>query len=169
MLLPRDGRKRELLDGDFLVSPVTVTHSLVCVRLVVALEEFVRRRKLGEVFDSSMGFRLSQDVLLSPDVSFVSKAKMRKLFVAADKFLAGAPDLVVEVLSPSDRLRLVERKLDRYFEAGTLAAWLVDWKKQQVCIYAPDKVEALTRPQQILTGGEVLPGFKCRLSRIFHP
>jgi Uma2 family endonuclease len=168
MALPRDGHKRELLDGGLLVSPVAVTHSLVCIRLAVALAEFVRRRKLGEVFDSSIGCRLSPDVLLSPDVSFVSKANMRKLFVAPDKFLAGAPDLVVEVLSPSDRLRLVERKLDRYFESGTLIAWLVDCKKQQVRIYAPDKVQTLRRPQDVLTGGEVLPGFKCKLSRIFH-
>ncbi len=78
-------------------------------------------------------------------------------------------DEEVEVLSPSDRLRLVERKLDRYFESGTLLAWLVDWKKQQIRIYAPDKVQTLTRPQDVLTGGEVLPGFKCRLRRVFHP
>jgi Uma2 family endonuclease len=89
--------------------------------------------------------------------------------VAPDKFLYGAPDLAVEVLSPSDRLREVHRKLDRYFEHVTRIVWWVDWKKEQVHIYTPDSIEALTRPNDLLTAVDLLPGFKCRLARIFRP
>ena len=64
---------------------------------------------------------------------------------------------------------LVHRKLDLYFEFGTPLVWWVDWKKEQIHIYTPDSVGALTRPTDILTGGGVLPGFKCRLRQIFHP
>ena len=46
--------------------------------------------------------------------------------------------------------------------------WWVNWELEQVHIYTPDSIEALTRPHEVLSGGEVLPGFKCRLSRIFH-
>jgi Uma2 family endonuclease len=166
--LPRDGHKYELLDGELIMSPVHANHGIICMRLGALLLNFVQRRRLGEVFDSSTGFRLSDKVLLSPDISFVSKASLKKILIAPDKFLYGPPDLCVEVLSPSDRLRQVHRKLDRYFEFGTRLVWWVDWKKEQVHIYTPDSVEALTQPDDVLSGGHVLPGFKCRLSRIFH-
>jgi len=151
------------------MSPVHANHGTICVRLLTLLFASVERHKLGQVYDSSTGFRLSEKVLLSPDVAFVSKARLRKILIAPDKFLYGAPDLVVEVLSPSDRMRQIHRKLDLYFEHGTRLVWLVNWKLEQVHIYRPDSIEALTRRNDILTGGEVLPGFKCRLSRIFRP
>ena len=167
MALPNDGRKYELLSGDLLMSPVAVTHSLICVRLTTLLALFVRRRKLGEVMDSSMGFRLAPDIVLSPDVSFVARSRLRKIFVAPDKFLAGAPDLAVEVLSPSDRIRLVERKLDHYFDHGTRLAWVVDWRKKQVHVYTPDSIETLRHGNDNLGGGEVLAGFRVKLNKVF--
>jgi len=167
--LPKDGFKRELLDGEIIMSPVHANHGTVCVRLSSLLFNFVQRHKLGELYDSSTGFRLSEKLLLSPDIAFVSKATLRKILVAPDKFLQGAPDLVVEVLSPSDRMVQIYRKLDRYFEHGTRVAWLVNWRKEQVHVYTPDSIEAFTQPNDTLTGGTVLPGFKCKLSRIFSP
>jgi len=167
--LPKDGYKYELLDGTLIMSPVHANHGTVCVRMSSLLFNFVQGRKLGEVFDSSTGFRLSEKLLLSPDIAFVSKARLKKIMVSPDKFLYGAPDLAVEVLSPSDRLREVHRKLDRYFEHGTRIVWWVDWKKEQVHIYTPDSIEALTRPNDLLTAVDLLPGFKCRLARIFRP
>jgi Uma2 family endonuclease len=167
--LPKDGHKYELLDGGLIMSPVHANHGEICSRLLIVVGTYIQERKLGKVYDSSTGFRLSQNVLLSPDIAFVSKARLKKILIAPDKFLYGAPDLVVEVLSPSDRMQQIHRKLDLYFEHGTQLVWLVNWKIEQVHIYKPDSIEALTRPKDILTGGEVLPGFKCRLSRIFRP
>jgi Uma2 family endonuclease len=165
--LPKDGHKYELLDGHLIMSPVHANHGTICARLCALLFNFVQRHKLGEVYDSSTGFRLSEELLLSPDVSFVSRARLKKILIAPDKFLHGAPDLGVEVLSPSDRMRQVHQKLDHYFEHGTRLVWLVNWKTEQVHIYTPDSIAALTRPHDVLSGGTVLPGFKCRLSRIF--
>jgi len=167
--LPKDGHKYELLDGELIMSPVHGSHGMICVRISSALLHFAEARSLGEVFDSQTGFRLAEDLLLSPDVSFVSKERLKKIFPAPDKFLAGAPDLVVEVLSPSDRMRQVNRKLDHYFEHGTKLAWLVNWPKQQVHIYTADSIESLTNLDDVLTGGLVLPGFKCKLRKIFQP
>jgi Uma2 family endonuclease len=138
------------------------------MRLGALLYNFAHRHKLGEVFDSSTGYRLEKSVLLSPDVSFVSKARLKKILIAPDKFLYGAPDLAVEVLSPSDRMREVHRKLGRYFDSGTLVVWWVNWKLEQIHIYTPDSIAALTHSNDVLSGGSILPGFKCRLSRIFH-
>jgi Uma2 family endonuclease len=165
--LPKDGYKYELLDGELIMSPAHARHGEISMRLGSLLLNFADRKGLGKIYDSSTGFRLAPDVLLSPDVSFVSKARLKKILVAPDKFLLGAPDLAVEVLSPSDRLQQVHRKLDRYFEHGLRLVWWVDWTKEQVHIYTPDSVNALTRPNDVLFGGDVLPGFKCRLSRIF--
>jgi Uma2 family endonuclease len=167
--LPNDGHVCELLEGDLIRSPGAENHSAVYVRLSSALFHFAEARKLGQVFPSNTGFRLAEDLLLSPDVSFVSKERLKKIRVAPDKFLAGAPDLVVEVLSPSDRMRHVNRKLDHYFEHGSRLAWLVNWPKQQVHIYTADSIESLTNLDDVLTGGLVLPGFKCKLRKIFRP
>lgn len=165
--LPEDGQKYELLDGELIMSPVPANHGALCVRLIILIGTFVQRRKLGEVYDSSTGFRLSEAVLLSPDLSFVGKSRLKKILRAPDRFLYGAPDLGVEVLSPSDRMREIHRKLDLYFEHGTLLVWIVNLKLQQVHIYRPDSIEALTRPTDVLSGAEVMPGFKCRLHQIF--
>lgn len=167
--LPKDGHKYELLDGGLIMSPVHANHGTICMRLALLLGNFVQRHKLGELYDSSTGFRLGENLLLSPDISFVSKTRLKKVLVAPDKFLYGAPDLVVEVLSPSDRMVQINRKLEHYFEHGTQLAWLVNWRKAQVHIYTADSIEALTGPNDVLTGGKVLPGFKCKLSRIFGP
>jgi Uma2 family endonuclease len=167
--LPRNGHKYELLDGDLIMSPVYENHGAVCVEIITLIGVFVRRHKLGKVYDSSTGFRLTGDLLLSPDVSFVSNARLKRIRVAPEKFLAGAPDLVVEVLSPSDRMTQVIRKLDHYFEHGTKLAWLVNCRKQHVHTYTADSIEALTDLDAVLTGGAVLPGFKCKLRRIFLP
>jgi Uma2 family endonuclease len=128
----------------------------------------VEARGVGIVCGCNTGFRLTEDLLLSPDVSFVSKERLKKIRLAPDKFLAGAPDLVVEVLSPSDRMMQLNRKLDHYFEHGARLAWLVNWRKQQVHIYTADSIESLTNLDDVLTGGLVLPGFKCKLRKIFR-
>jgi Uma2 family endonuclease len=167
--LPRDGHKYELLEGDLIASPVYANHGKICMRLGAMLLHFAESRKLGEVYDSSTGFRLTDDLLLSPDISFVSKARLKKIELAPDKFLAGPPDLVVEVLSPSDRMTQIHRKLEHYFEHGTRLAWLVNLRKQQVHIYTADSIEALTDLDDVLTGGAVLPGFKCKLRGVFLP
>ncbi len=165
--LPRNGHKYELLDNQLIMSPVHANHGLIGMRLGAKLFRFVQQHKLGEVYDSSTGFRLSGQLVLSPDLAFVSRARLKKILVAPDKFLHGAPDLAVEVLSPSERMREIHRKLDAYFEYGTRVVWLVNWKLEQVHLYSPDQIEALTRPDDVLLARDVLPGFRCRLDRIF--
>ena len=167
--LPRDGYKYELLDGELIRNPGYAYHGEVGVRLGAILSSSANTRKAGEFYDALIGFRLSADVVLSPDVSFVSQARLKKIRVAPDKFLAGAPDLAVEVLYPPERMIEIHRKLEHYFEHGTRLAWLVNLRKQQIHIYTADSIEALTDMEDALTGGAVLPGFKCKLRRIFLP
>lgn len=165
--LPHDGHKYELLEGELTMSPVFATHGVVSARILILVGNHVEAHDLGEVYDSSTGCRLSPKLLLSPDVAFVSKARLKALR-PAEGFLQGAPDLAVEVLSPSDRMVEVHRKLDHYFAHGTRLAWLVNPRHEQIHIYTEDGLEALTRPEEWLTGGAVLPGFKCRVRKVFR-
>jgi Uma2 family endonuclease len=167
LALPADGYKYEALDGALLMSPGTANHGWVCIRIASMLLTHVERHALGKVFDSSTGFRLSPSTLLCPDVSFVSVSRLSTVLISPDKFLQGAPDLAVEVLSPSDRPKIIEAKLDKYFEHGVRLAWLVDWKKQEVIVQTPLSTRKLIGLNAVLTGDDVLPKFKCDLSDVF--
>lgn len=161
---PKNGRKYELLDGHFLVSPVAITHGTVCIRISSLLDQFVRPRKLGLVLDSSIGCRLTPNCCLSPDVCFVSKRRLPESF---DQFFAGGPDLVVEVISPSDRRKTINQKMDRYFEHGAQLGWIVNTKKQIVTVRTLEGERVLSQLDEMLDGGEVLPGFKIKVGEIF--
>lgn len=168
MALPKDGRKYELIEGELLMSPVGALHSDVCLNIAMLLRNYSRRKKLGKVYDSSMGFRLSREILLSPDVSFVSNSRLKKIMISPEKFLYGAPDLAVEVLSPGDTLDLIERKLEKYFQHGTRLAWVADPRRKAVTVHSLDAVTKLSRPGETLSGGDALPGFKCKVRQVFE-
>ena len=114
-------------------------------------------------------------MVLSPDVSFVSQARLKKIRVAPDKFLAGAPDLAVEVLYPPERMIEIHRKLEHYFEHGTRLAWLVNLRKQQIHIYTADSIEALTDMEDAVTAARCClvsnascEGSSCRVDVLFR-
>lgn len=167
MRWPKDGLKRELIEGDIYLSPVGRTHARICINIVMLLEAHARKHGLGEVYDSSMGFRLGPRSLLSPDVSFVSHARLAEIMDKPEKFLLGAPDLAIEVLSPSDLRSIVSLKLDKYLVAGSRLAWLVDPAKCTVEIRTPDGSRILSKRSELLDGGAVLRGFRCKLGEIF--
>ena len=137
--LPKDGFKYELLDGELIMSPVHANHGMICIRLSSLLFNFVQRQKLGEVYDSSTGFRLSERVLLSPDIAFVSKARLKKILIAPDKFLYGAPDLAVEVWSPDNTEREMSEKAAHYLAHGARLVWLLRPQDRTVRVHRPGK------------------------------
>ena len=167
LALPQDGYKYETLDGTLLMSPGTANHGWVSSRILSLLLVHVDAQGLGQVFDSSTGFRLAPDTLLSPDVSFVSNSRLAEILVAPDKFLQGAPDLAVEVLSPSDRPKNLQAKLQKYLQHGTRLIWTVDCKKLEVTVHTAVAKHQIIGLNAMLTGDDVLPKFKCRLSHIF--
>ncbi len=145
LALPQDGYKYETLDGTLLTNPGAANHGWVCIRIASILLTHVKRCALGKVFDSSTGFRLSPSTLLCPDVSFVSVSRLPTLLIAPAKFLQGAPDLAVEVLSPSDRPKIIGTKLAKYFEHGSRLVWLADWKKQEITVHTSLTASKLER------------------------
>jgi Uma2 family endonuclease len=167
MALPKDGYKRELLHGDIIMSPAGSEHGHISYLILNALGQHVHRQRLGLVFDSSTGFRLSPDNLLSPDAAFVAKARLTGQKRPPRGFFPGAPDLVVEVLSPSDTLERMHEKLSLYFAHGTRLAWVVNPAERNALAYRSPEADRLLRLPDALDGEDVLPGFRLPLAGLF--
>lgn len=165
MQLPRDGRKYELVDGEIVVSPAGMRHGRIVVKLTGRLDSYVDKKRLGMVFDSSTGFRMLAGNVRSPDVSFVSTARLPEGGIPKG-FGEFGPDLAVEVLSPDDREADLFKKLGEYFAVGVRLIWVIDPDRECAVAY-----RSLTQTRQIaardfLDGEDVVPGFRCRLSGI---
>jgi Uma2 family endonuclease len=160
---PRDGYKRELVDGQIRVSPAGYRHGLVCVRLAALLHAFAKERGLGEVVDSSTGFRLPGGNVRLPDVAFVAKGRFAE-GQDLDRFAPLSPDLAIEVLSPDDRPRYVLDKVGEYLEAGVRLVWVIDPRRRAATVYRAMSDARNIGPDDCLEGEDVLPGFRCRLA-----
>ena len=168
--LPRDGRKRELVDGEIRLSPAGGRHGQISVELLVRIHAYVRERHLGVVFDSSTGFRLAgrrageQDVR-SPDISFVGAGRLPGDRAPAG-FIELAPDLAVEVLSPDDRRREVLEKVGEFLDAGTRLVWVLDPEQRTAAAYRSLTDVRRLGENDSLDGEDVIPGFACALADI---
>ena len=165
--LPEDGNKYEVVDGELVVSPgAGWRHEKIVSKLVTWLRLFVDERRLGEVLPSSLLYVLPSGNRRGPDISFVSAAKAAQ--VGPDTvFPKFAPDLAVEVLSPSDSPRRVQDKVGEYLEAGVRLVWILDPENRRAVIYrALSSVDRIDESGH-LDGEDVLPGFRCRLADVF--
>ena len=136
--------------------------------LVFQLQAWNRQNKLGEVFDSSGGFKLPNGAERSPDASWVQLSRWEALTPQEkEKFAPLCPDFVVELMSPSDSLMKTRAKMQEYLENGAQLGWLINRKQRQVEIYRPNQeLEILTNPETI-SGENILPGFVLDLSTIW--
>jgi Uma2 family endonuclease len=165
---PRDGRKYERVDGEMRVSPAGGRHGAVIMNLAARLWAVVTERKLGHVFDSSTGFRWPArqpdrpDNIRSPDVSFVAAGRFPEERAPAG-FIAFAPDLAVEVLSPGDRRGDVLEKVGEYLDAGSRLVWVIDPEKRTAVAYRSLTDVRAIGEAEALDGEDVVPGFACPL------
>jgi Uma2 family endonuclease len=169
-LLPDDGRRHELIDGVHFVTPSPdARHQTIVVTLTVALESFARSRGLGRVFVAPFDVRLSPHDVVEPDLLFISTAR-GEILTSAN--VAGAPDLVIEVLSPSTRRRDEVLKRDLYEARGVAEYWLIDPEAETVKVLRREG-ERFGRARLLsLRDGDVLetallPGLELALSTIF--
>lgn len=168
MALPRDGQKYEVLVGELAVSPTGFQHGYLALRLASALMAFALKHRLGVVVDSSTGFRMKSGDCLSPDVAFVARERLRGQKELSTKFFQGAPDLVVEVLSPGESRRKLKQKLAQYFADGTRVAWVVNPKDHTVSVYGSPEHSDIRREGEQLDGGALLPGFWFPINELFE-
>ncbi|MET0553567.1 MAG: Uma2 family endonuclease [Vicinamibacteria bacterium] len=159
---PKDGRTYELVDGHILMSPGGYRHGQVGLAIGSALLSHVRAHRAGHVLDSSTGFRLPGGNVRSPDASFVASARAPQ--PPPDDFASVVPDLVVEVLSPSERPAAVDRKIAEYFAAGVRLVWVVEPRTRSAVVHAPGRPRQVLDETGALEGEDVLPGFRCALT-----
>jgi Uma2 family endonuclease len=163
--LPKDGNKYELVDGELVLSPAGGRHEEICALLCAALVAFVRRNKLGKVFGSNLLYILPSGNRRGPDVSFVASRRLPK-GRAPKGFFEGAPDLAVEILSPSDRRRKTLDKVGEYLQAGTRLLWLIDPERRTATVYRSLSDVRSIGADGTLDGEDVLVGFRCPLAEI---
>jgi Uma2 family endonuclease len=119
-----DGRLYEIVHGELLVSPTpSVAHQRISRRLVVLIDGYLAKTGSGEVFHAPTGVRLRDDVVLEPDLVVVLREHADRI---AEQAIEGAPDLVVEILSPGTAGRDLGIKRDAFAEAGIPEYWIVD-------------------------------------------
>jgi Uma2 family endonuclease len=126
------------------------------------------QEKLGISFDSSCGFKLPNGAERSPDASWVKLSRWNALTSEQQtRFLPLSPDFVIELLSPSDSLKVTQKKMEEYQSNGVSLGWLINRKLRQVEIYRIGKeVEILDNPSN-LSGEDVLVGFILNLDVIW--
>jgi Uma2 family endonuclease len=166
--LPLQGRW-ELIDGEPVeMSPSADESSSIGATIIGFLIPFVRPRRLGRVYGADGGFVLFPDraTVRVPDVAFV-RAERAPQGRARKSFPRLAPDLVVEVLSPSDSTSEVVAKLEMYQEAGVPLIWLVDPDKMTVTVIEAGSPTTVLGRDDILDGGNVLPGFSVPVAELF--
>ncbi|MDX2165576.1 MAG: Uma2 family endonuclease [Deltaproteobacteria bacterium] len=121
---PDDGQRWEVIDGEVYVSPApSLRHQDVVLSLAVLLSAHVRRHRLGKVWVSPIEVALERPTGVQPDLVFISKARMA---IAQELRVVGAPDLLVEVASPSTASRDRGIKLDAYARCGVAHYWMID-------------------------------------------
>ncbi|MBH8562326.1 Uma2 family endonuclease [Nostoc sp. CENA67] len=164
----RDYRFERTASGELLIMPPTGSDTgRRNVKITTQLDIWNSKSNLGEVFDSSTGFKLPNGAERSPDASWVKIERWNALTPEQqEKFAPICPDLVVELRSASDSLKDLQDKMQEYIENGAQLGWLIDRKNKRVEIYHPGKdVEILDNPTS-LSGEDVLPGFVLDLQQI---
>ena len=162
--------RRELVNGEVIeTAPVGGVHGLVTLRIGRRLAEHVERHGGGQVMVGDVGFvlRLPNDPerVRAPDVAFVTSARLPGGRLP-EGFLQGAPDLAVEVLSPSDNPLEVQRKVRDYLEAGARLVWVVAPQAKTATVYRADGSAQLLRERDSLGGEDLLPGLMIPLAEV---
>src|ERR1051325_532291 len=169
LALPRGEFRYELVNGELRkMSPAGHNQGRITIRLTLPLALYVQKRQLGEVYAAETGFRISSnpDTVLAPDIAFVRQARVDAVGKAKG-YWPGAPDLAVEVLSPSDTIGEVEAKVSEWLAAGTIEVWVVSPNLRTVTVYRSSNDVSTLTETDLLEGGDVLPGFGIRVEEIF--
>jgi Uma2 family endonuclease len=165
-------RRYELDEGIVLeMSSAGALHGALRAWIAYLLNAHVHAQGLGLSFGAETGFVLHQApdgraIVRAPDFAFVSKARLQPI---SGKFYPSAPDLAVEIVSPSDTARQMRRKARQYMEYGTRLLWIIfpDESERFVDVYRPEQPVLTVQGEQLLEGYDVLPSFSAPVSRLF--
>ncbi len=159
--IERDENKQILI-----MAPAGNDSSAKNSELNFALAEWNKKTKLGIVFDSSAGFYLPDTSMRNPDAAWIRNERWGQIEKEErKKFGYMAPDFILELISPSDRLKPAKNKMEKWIKNGVFLAWLIDPENETVYIYKPNAIiEEIKGFDKKLSGENVLLGFELDLS-----
>ena len=166
--LPDDGKRYELVDGVLhMMSPAGSRHGRIAAKLLRRIGVFVEQQEIGETYTAETGFLIQRnpDTVRAPDVAYVSRQRLSR-YPDDIGYLPLAPDLVAEVVSPSDRSSQVEAKAQAWLDAGVQVVLVVDPQTSTVREHRSGK------PIRVYSEGfvelnVVLPGFRLDVAELF--
>lgn len=163
----RFGRLCELVDGILVEKAVGHYESRVGGVVFHRIESFLEDHDLGIAYPADGMTRLLDGLIRLPDVSFYSWRHFPDRLLPVGQVLNVAPDLPVEVLSPSNTRKEMARKRKEYFLGGCKLVWEINPIKKTVRVYTAPDVSIVVREKGTLDGGNVLPGFKLSVAALF--
>ncbi len=165
---PPDGSRYELLEGELItMTPAGGRHGQTTLAVGTILRTFVKQKRLGHVVSNDTGVFTAKDpdTVLAPDLAYWSRHRLAEM---PEGFVEVAPDLAVEVVSPSDSQSYVHRKVLHYLDHEVPLVWVVDPKTRTVTVYRSRQDVCILGEAEEITGGDVLPGFSCRVGEFFE-
>ena len=165
---PQSEQKSDLIEGVFVMaSPASRVHEVLLTFLAGVFGAYISHRRLGELTGPNAAYRLNEQNVYQPDLAFVFADRLE---MAGEVFFDGAPDLAVEIISPSSRQYDSVEKLVNYGRYGVQEYWLVDPIAHAVTLYGNVRGQLVAIPAQ---GGvlrsRLLPGFWLRTEWVFPP
>ena len=144
-----------------------VRHGKIAIRLGGRMDVHVEQGRLGHVFGSDSGVLLERnpDTVREPDLAYVSAERL-PLDAELDGYCPVPPDLVVEIVSPSDTEQATDDKATMWLSFGVRMALVVNPETRTIRVRQPDLPTVILTVDDTLEGGEVLPGFSCPVQEI---
>jgi Uma2 family endonuclease len=156
----------ELIDGEFVEKmPTSFVASMIALKIASFLLSHVDERGLGYVVGVDGSFQMTNGDILIPDVAFITHERMPTL---PERIALTPPDLAVEVMSPTDKVKDLRLKAQRYLDNGTRLVWLVFPHTQTVEVYDGDADVLPLTTADTLTGGSLLPEFSLPIANVFR-
>lgn len=163
--MPDDGGKWELVNGEPKEVPTSTEHDAVGVQLILLLGPQAKGN--GAMTMSQAGFRMTDGNIRCPDVSFTRKSRL--IGGRPSKgFGDAAPDICIEIISPSEEKAEMMQKVREYFDADAEQVWHIFPDQKMVRVYIAPDVFADYHENDEITGGNILPTFRCRVGEIFE-
>ena len=164
------GIKGELIRGVFCETVSTgIEHGEIAGNFIIGLGTYVKPRKLGRVFGSDSGIRLERgpDTVREPDVGFISAGRL-PLGTRARGYSEVVPELVVEIVSPSNTAHEMYDRACMWLRHGVTLVWVADPDTRTVDVYRQDGPTVTLFEDDVLDGDPVLPGFALPVREVFE-
>ena len=171
--LPAGPSRYELIQGELReTAPAGPLHGRLAMQIGSSLYEHARSQQLGMVFAAETGFQLAHhpDTVRAPVVAFVRQARIdaaEQLARSTDTFWQGAPDLAVEVISPSDRYTDVEAKVLEWLDAGCRMVIVANPRQRVVTVYRSRAKIAILSASDTIDGDDVVPRWRLPVAELF--